>query len=67
MSLRTKMLWREAPEEFTACMVTHAQTLAQEKGNSTLHDELFGGLADIFFAWLAEVSLCSQFSLEPKK
>ena len=60
----TMALEREHPEVFTACVVTRAQALAAEKGNSSEQDELSGGLADTFFARLAEVSPCSQFTRE---
>lgn len=60
----TMALEREHPEVFTVCVVTHAQALAAEKGNSSKQDELSRSLADTFFAWLAEVSPCSQFFRE---
>ena len=49
---------------FTAYVVMCAQALAAENGNASKQDELSGGLADTFFARLAEVSPCSQFSWE---
>lgn len=52
------------PESFTACVVPRAHACAVEKGNSSKHNELSGGLADTFFARLVYVSPCSRFFQE---
>ena len=45
-------------------MVTRSQARTAIQGNSNEQDEVSGGLADTFFARLAEVSPCSEFSRE---
>lgn len=60
----TLVLKREHPQVSTACVVTRTDALAAERGGSCEQDESSSDLADTFFAKLAEVSPCSQFSHE---